>query len=167
MIQKYKQTTFETCLSCCLLQAVSQEKITKKNELACINHAMNYSRNDFVIGHLDFIVKKFNVRIERIVDNKHFYSYIKKIKTQVQKIDLRLIDRFIKKKPILYIDSIVLFHVYHYPHFITMLEKEGSKYKIFDVWDGEIKTIDAKIIAQGISSLRNKIKLCPQMLIVE
>ena len=58
----YKQTTYETCLACCLLNA-STKKVNKKLELECINHSMNYSKDDFVSGHTDFVEKKFNVSI--------------------------------------------------------------------------------------------------------
>ncbi len=82
---------------CCLLQAgsrINKLKIIQETERACINHALRFSRDDFVIGHLDFIVKKFNVNVQRIVDNIYFYKYIKKIKaspkirTEVKKINL-------------------------------------------------------------------------------
>lgn len=73
MIQKYKQTTYETCLACCLLQHVDRVKplkITQKLELDCFLHSLKFSREDFVIGHLDFIAKKFDVKIRRLVDNR-------------------------------------------------------------------------------------------------
>lgn len=176
MIQKYTQSTYETCLACCLLQAVDKikpVKISQKLELDCINHSLKFSKADFVIGHLDFISKMFNVNITRIVDNKPFYNYVKKIKsspkirTKVRKIDLNLVNQLLDKKPILYIDAYYLFKVYHYPHFITVLDKIGDKYKIFDTWDGKEKLIESKILAKSISSLRNHIKLCPQMIIIE
>lgn len=175
MIQPYTQTTYETCLACCLFQAVDRIKpirITDKLELDCINHSMKFSKDDFVIGHLDFIAKKFNFSIERIVNNKPFYNYIQKIKssskikTRVEKINLSFIDKVLDKQPILYIDSYYLFKVTHYPHFITVLDKIGTKYKIFDTWDGKEKLISGKILSQAISSLRNHLRFCPQVLIV-
>lgn len=176
MIQQYTQTTYETCLACCLLQAVDRVKPIKlihTIELACINHSMSFSKDDFVIGHLDFITKKFNVGVERIVDNKLFYDYVKKIKsspkiiTRVQKIDLSLLNQLLDKKPILYIDSYYLFKVTHYPHFVTVLERVGTKYKIFDTWDGKEKLIEGRILSKAISSLRNHLRFCPQVLIIE
>ena len=89
-----------------------------------------------------------------------------KIKTEVRKIDLNLVNQLLDKKPILYIDAYYLFKVYHYPHFITVLDKIGNKYNIFDTWDGREKLIDGKVLAKLIFSLRNHIKLCPQVLII-
>ena len=51
MIQKYTQTTYETCLACSLLQAVDKiksVKITQKKELELINYSMKHSKDDFV-----------------------------------------------------------------------------------------------------------------------
>lgn len=85
----------------------------------------------------------------------------------VLKIDLNLVNQFLDKKPILYIDAYYLFKVYHYSHFITVLDKVFNKYKIFDTWDGKEKLIESKTLSKSISSLRNHIKLCPQMIIIE
>ncbi len=81
---KRAQSTYEGCLACCILQAVKRIKnikISKKFELNCLIHSLKFSKHDFVIGHLDFIAKNFNVKIRRIVDNKKFYYYVKKIKS--------------------------------------------------------------------------------------
>ena len=176
MIQKYTQTTYETCLACCLLQLVNNVKpikITKKLELDCIVHSLKFSKNDFVIGHLDFIVKKFKVNILRIVDNIYFYNYIKKIKhskninTIVQTIDLNLINNLLKKNyPIIYIDAYYLFKIHHYPHFVTVLKKNKNNYKIFDTWDGKIKLINRITFLESIISLRNRLRFTPQILTI-
>ncbi len=177
MIQKYTQSTYETCLACCLLQAVDKiipTKITQKIELEVINHSFRFSKDDFVIGHLDYIAKKFNTNIFRIVDNRPFLNHITKIKTsvkiknKVRKINLKLIDSVLEEnQPIVYIDAYFLFGVYHAPHFITVLEKKNSQYKIFDTWDGKVKMIDSKTLSKAISSLRNHLKFCPQLIIIE
>ena len=176
MIQKITQSTYETCLACCLLQAVDRikpVKISRKLELDCIIHSMKFSKADFVIGHLDFIAKKFNVNIKRIVDSEQFYGHVnkikssKKIKTEVHKIDLNLLDSLLPKSPILYIDSYYLHKYCHYPHFVTVLEYSSSKYTIFDTWDGKEKPIESRVLSRSISSLRNHIKLCPQIITIK
>ncbi len=170
MFQKYTQTTYETCLACCLLQAVGN--ISRKLEMDCINHSMRFSKEDFVIGHLDFIARKFRVDISRIVDNMQFYDYVKKtrtssrIRTHAAKIDTKLVRKLLEKKPIIYIDSYYLFRRYHYPHFVTVLAASGSRYRIFDTWEGKERLIEGRALAKSISSLRNHIKLCPQIMLV-
>src|SRR3989344_4863257 len=164
MIQKYTQTTYETCLAVCLLQAVNRIKgikLTQRLELNCLIHSLKFSKDDFVIGHLDFISKKFNVNIERIFDNQYFFSYLKKLKSVpntkmfVNKICLSLLNNILKKQPILLVDSFYFNKVYHYPHWITILNKIGTRYKIYDTWGGKEKTIEGKVLAKAIYSLRN------------
>ncbi|RMD67494.1 hypothetical protein D6817_01470 [Candidatus Pacearchaeota archaeon] len=175
MLQKYTQTTYESCLACCLLQAVARVKplkISKKLELACLLHSLKFSKHDFVIGHVDFIVKKFNVRVTRIVGSKRLFDHLKRkrsrnLSTKRKRIDLSLINKFLDKQPIVEMDVYHLYRTYHYPHFITILGKTGNKYKIFDTWDGKEKFVRSKTLANSISSLKNRLKLSPQMIIVE
>ncbi len=176
MVKRYTQTTYETCLACSLLQAVNKTNpitIDQKTELEVINHSLRFSKDDFVSGHLDFIVKRFNVKIRRIVDNKLFLNYINKVKTsdkiknEVAKVNLNLIDDLLKEvQPIVYIDAYLLFGVYHAPHFITILEKVNDKYKIFDTWDGIEKLIEAETLSKAISSLRDYLKFAPQVIVI-
>ena len=173
MKNNYEQTTYETCLACCLLQFIDSVKLNQDLELECINYSMKFSKEDFVIGHLNFITEKFGIEIERIVDNKLFFDYIMKIKTselihtEVKKINLDLIDNLLQKSSvILYIDAYYFYKIVHYPHFITVLNKEGKNYKLLDNWDGKEKIIDEEILSQSIISLRNHLKFCPQIIIL-
>jgi hypothetical protein len=180
MKKYYTQTTYETCLACCLLFLVSKIKkikINPKIELACIIHSLKFSKDDFGIGHFDFILKKFNVHITRIIDNKSYFYKLKRkykisnLKTENKKINLVLLDKYLEKCPILYLDAYYLFQAIHYPHFVVVLEKEKNgeelKYKIYDPWDGREKFISSKILSKAISSLRNHFKMIPEIILVE
>lgn len=174
MIQRYTQTTYETCLAVSLLQAVGNHlKIEPKLELDCLIYSLHFSKDDFVSGHLDFIAKRFPVSILRIVDNPTFYRFLKEIQTDVKvknecnKITLELLDSLLQKSSvILYLDAYILFKVHHYPHFVTVLRKQGKSYLIFDPWQGKAKRISTKKLLDGISSLRNHLKFTPQIIIV-
>ncbi len=170
MIQKYEQTTFETCLAVDLLNLIGVE-ISQKLEREFINYALDFSKDNFTVGHLDFIAKKFNVWLNFYVDNKPFFNFIKEFKfsnkiTLIQeKIDLKLISKLIKISPIIvYVDSYYLWKVSHYPHFIIVTKKSKNGYKIFDPWDGKTKNINSNILSKSISSLRNRLKFCPQVI---
>lgn len=78
-IQNYAQSTFETCLAVDLLQ-LTGKKISKKEELNTINYALNFSKDNFTIGHLDFIAKNYNLGLDFYVDNKWFLDFINKFK---------------------------------------------------------------------------------------
>jgi hypothetical protein len=172
MIYSYTQATYEGCLASCLLQAANQ-KPTKALEISTLEHSLNYSKDDFTAGHLDFVIKNFGVKVTRIVHYKLFLKYLQSIihpKTELkqEKIDLKTIDKYLSKSPIiLYIDSFPLFKVVHCPHFITLIEKIGSNYKIFDNWDGKTKTISQETLLESVNLLKNHLKFCPQIIIVQ
>lgn len=92
---------------------------------------MKYSKYDFIIGHLEFIYKKSGIKFKRIVDNKLFFNYLKKhefvnkFKTEIKRIDLKMIDKFLLKSSlVLYIDSFPFYKIYHIPHFIVVISKK-------------------------------------------
>lgn len=170
MIQKYKQTTFETCLAVNLLNLVGEE-VSQKLERDVFNYALDFSKDNFTIGHLDFIAKKFNVGLNFYIDNNLFFNFIKKFKFSdkinliQEKISLKLINKLIKISPVIvYVDSYYFWKISHYPHFIIIIEQSKNSYKIFDSWDGKIKYIDFKILSKAIISLRNLLKFCPQLI---
>src|SRR3989344_6854835 len=175
-IKPYKQTTYETCLSCCLLQAVDRIKpiqITRRLELKCIIYSLKHRYSmEYIIGNMEFVANKFNARLTQFVESKYYFDYLqtltksKNIETKLHKIDLKFIDEMIEYFPIINVDDYHLYYDYHYPHFLTILEKRNNKYRVFDVWDGKEKYLDSKTLSKAISSLRNHLKLSPQMIIV-
>lgn len=169
-IQNYTQTTFETCLSVDLLQ-FTEEKISKEVELKTVNYAMNFSKNNFTIGHLDFIAKNFSLGLDFYVDNNWFLNFINKfkfsdrIKVFHKKIDLNFINSQVNISPIIvYVDSFALWKITHAPHFIIVIEQTREGYKIYDPWDGNIREISSKTLSKGIINLRNLLKYCPQII---
>ena len=170
MIQKYEQSTFETCLAVSLLNLVGI-KISKNKEREVIDYALDFSKYDFTVGHLDFVAKKFNAKFDFYVDNVKFFNFIKKINFSnkinliCQKINLKFIDKLIKNSPVvIYLDSYYFYKISHYPHFIIVMKKLKNGYKIFDPWDGKIKDINSAVLSKGIISLRNLLKFCPQLI---
>lgn len=176
MLQKYRQTTYETCLAVSLLQAVGIVKpvrITRKLELECILHSMKFSRLDFAAGHIDFVSRRFGVRVLRIVDREKGADYLKGLKvpnarTEVKRITLGLVDRLVKKSPaILYTDSYALFGHVHLPHFVTVVGKKNGKYRVFDPWFGRYMLLDGKTLSRAVSLLRSHIRLVPQIIVIK
>ncbi|MBS3158119.1 hypothetical protein J4206_02435 [Candidatus Woesearchaeota archaeon] len=169
-IQNYAQATFETCLAVDLLQ-LTEEKISKDAELRTISYAMNFSKDNFTIGHLDFIAKNYDLELDFYVDNCRFLNLINKFKFSNKinvihkKIGLNLINNLIKISPvILYVDSFALWKITHAPHFIIVIQWTKDGYKIYDPWDGRIRTISSDTLSKGIINLRNLLKYCPQLI---
>lgn len=169
-IQNYAQATFETCLAVDLLQ-LTEKKISKEAELKTINYALNFSKDNFTIGHLDFIAKNYGLKLDFYVDNIWFFKYISKFKFSDKinvihkKIGLSLINNQLKISPVIvYVDSFALWKITHAPHFIIVIQQTKEGYKIYDPWDGKIKTISSGTLSKGIINLRNLLKYCPQLI---
>ena len=138
-----------------------------------MNYALKFSKLNWVAGHLDFVAKKFNVKLQWCVDNKRFYSLAKKlplsknVSLKQNKITLRLINEKLRFAPVIvYVDDWILRRTVHYPHFTIILGEKNAKCKIFDPWDGKEKLVEAKLLTKGITSLRNHLKFCPQVIVL-
>ncbi len=170
MIQPYQQTTYETCLACCLLQAARKE-VTRNEERAILNHSLDFSRDFFVLGHLDYFIKKYDAKFDLIADNQRFVQWLGQVSANIslkcEKITLGLIDEHLSSFPILLIDDYYLYYEVHYPHWITVLRKRDDSYEIFDVWDGKEKIISAKLLEEAIRSLREHLNFCPQLILLQ
>lgn len=136
-------------------------------------HAMKFSKQDFVSGHLDYVVTHFGVHVIRVIDvdlGGRRYSKTRRqdgVRIEQSRIDLAMLERLVSvAEPILYVDAFVLFGVHHYPHFITVLRKTSTGFRIFDPWDGGEKELRSEIIVRGIVLLRKHLCFIPQILIV-
>ena len=179
-IQRYKQKIPEGCLArslLILLEKSNNIKINDKLELDLFNFALHFSRENFIMGHLEKFSKKFNQKVKWIVDTQVYYDFTKKLKLskkinlEKQKINLETIDKLLPKPLIVYIDQFYLwnkkqnlYYKYHYPHFIVILKKQKKGYIILDPNDGEEKLISSKLLSQSVSELRNKLWFSPQII---
>ena len=167
----FKQKHPETCLAKCLmilLEKSRNQKISDKYELELLIYSLKYERENIARGHLEKVVKDFNVRINWYADSKIFFNFVKKMKLPKhvslinEKINLRMIDRILEKPIILYIDRFCiwkkewgLYYKYHYPHFIIVNKRIGDFYEIIDPDDGKIKKVEPNKLSKAIISLRN------------
>ena len=132
---------------------------------------MNFSKDNFTIGHLDFIAKNYDLGLDFYVDNNWLLNFINKFKFSNKinvfhkKIDLNLIDNKIKISPVIvYGDSFALWEITHAPHFIFVIKKIKEGYEIYDPWDGKVRIINPEILLKGIVNLRDLLKYCPQLI---
>jgi len=176
----YKQKHPETCLAKCLmilLEDVQKQKILDEYELELLIFSLKYERENIARGHLEKVVRDFNVDIKWTVDSKIFFDFVRKmnipqkIKLFHQKINLKLIDQMLEKPIILYVDRFHLwkkeeglYYKYHYPHFIIVNRRVGDFYEIIDPDDGKVKRIEFKKLSKAIISLRNHLWISPQII---
>lgn len=164
----YIQSTYETCLASCLL-ILDNKHVEKNLELEILKHSLDYSKFDFVSGHLDFFKDK--VSFERIVDNKIFLKHLESVNVEyknvkVKKVNTKLIDFLLQNygKVIVYLDSYILYQDVHYPHFILINGRSDKYYEVIDPWNGEKKLISKNVIKEGINMLNNHLLFCPQLI---
>ena len=166
----YQQTTYESCLACSLLIAAGKRP-TKGVELKILNHSLRFSKESFVVGHMDYISRKYKIKFVLYLENAALLKLWKKIKFDKRilmkraKVNEKFLSKLLKQGHVVcYIDNFVLHGVVHYPHYVVVMKKFDNKYKIYDPWDGKIKTIDERILLKGISMLRNHLLFSPQLI---
>jgi len=170
-MNNYIQTTYETCLAISLLN-ILKIHIDKTKEKEVIIFSLDFSKDSFTLGHLEYFCKYYDSKFNLYIDNDIYKNFLWNIKFSQninlvnKKINLTFIDKFIQenKSIVIYFDSYYLYKIVHYPHFITILGKEWEKYKIYDSWDWKVKFLDSSILWKWINSLRKILKFCPQLI---
>ncbi|HLC66258.1 MAG TPA: hypothetical protein VJK52_01320 [Candidatus Nanoarchaeia archaeon] len=170
-VQPYAQTTAESCLAVAALQLVHLRKglrITRKLELECLLSGLSATRDDWVIGHLRFLGKRFNVRWNRMVEIPTYAKWLKRfdgkaVRTIAAPINSSTITKHLAGGPIaVLLDDYPLFKIVHYPHWVVVLEHRGKKFKIFEPWEGKVRWISAALLDRGIQLLRRHLRWSPQ-----
>jgi hypothetical protein len=168
------QKTCETCLANCLLFLLN-EKPSLENELKVLNEALKLSKwnllRNFTIGHLNFLSETKSVEFDFYLENKLEYNLLRRLKKWdginliYTKIDQKLIKKLLFNKPLIAnLDSWCIWGRRHYPHYVTILRKKHKRFEIYDPWDGKIKFLQPENLSNGISSLRNLIKITPEII---
>ena len=170
VVREFKQSTCETCLPVCLLFLLSRLGIRVKpeEELRILIEGLQFTRIDYAIGQLAYVVRKYGIRVDAYVEFKGFFKELKKLPLPEQlqlfnkKINLRLLKELMKSGPIIaYVDQFYLGHLYHYPHFVVLLALTEFA-EIFDPWEGKKRKIPKKRFMEGIRALRSKWKISPK-----
>jgi hypothetical protein len=161
-----EQTTYETCLACCLL-TLTTAHYTAAEEHACLHHSLQASKLDFVGGHISYFPHQETTT--RIVEWKQSWMLEGSWKTKTQRITQPVIDTLVKEGPfILYIDTYCLAKYVHAPHFIIVLAKSSQwTYTILDPWDGKEKVVLAENLLYGVALLRDHLRFTPQIIQVK
>jgi hypothetical protein len=180
MKMDYKQKHFETCLAKCLMVLAELEKgirLPDKYELELLFFALEYDRENFIIGHLAKACKDFGLKLDWIADSKILFDFAKKRKVPKEvslsfhKIDLKFIDSMLGKPVIVFLDQFQLwqksrgrYYKCHWPHFVIVKRKIRGSYEIIDPSTGKKRKISKKLLSKAISSLRNHLWLSPQII---
>ncbi len=165
-ITPQKQHFSHSCLVSCLLM-LRKEPFSKEDEKDILIKGMERSYPFYVTGIPQEFSKKFNIKLNIIVDNAFFTNELKKsfnnnITVQHNKITLNLIKELLKHQPIIcHIDDNYIGDYSHASHFI-ILEKATEEYiQIIDPLTGKRSNLSNKKLEASIKSLKDHIKMCP------
>ena len=173
---KYKQSTMLTCGPACLMMLMNNlnKNIipSRKLELKILNHMIEIPiREAFEFGLVSFVSQKFKVTI--YIESKKFYFEIKQLQSEgygseakvfYGKINKKLIDKLIAKKPIaINLDCYVIDKQIHFPHWIV-LYRENFQLKCIDPYFGKELFISMNRVSQGLHFMRNYLKMNPKII---
>lgn len=163
-----KQSTYETCLACCLLMMTGG---IRKDEIEIWKRGWRFN---YLIGQLNYVVRKYDREFEVYVENKYYFNQLQKqkgrgIKLVNKKIDTKLLNRLLEiDKVIVYLDSYYPYNAryVHAPHFVIAARKIKGDIEVADPFDGKLKKISISTIKKGINSLRNYLKYSPVLITI-
>lgn len=148
--------------------------VTAHEELACFQHALRTTKYDFVLGHLAYVVSTYPIDIARYIHDQHSIG-TSVVRTQPPAVDLivrppsvTMLRSLLEHGFVVcYLDAFVLYHSYHYPHFVIIRNYRAGMWTVIDPWDGRKKRLTSWTLSQGIHLLRKHIGLCPQVLVLK
>ena len=134
-------------------------------------HALQFSKWDFVAGHLDYLARAHHKGTVCYVEHLSRCRTQRRL-TESDLIDIKgrqitigFIDTLLKANPvILYTDAFAYHKFHHYPHFIVVLRKQDAAYSIFDPWDGKSKLLSRQMLEESISLLRDHLLFSPLLI---
>lgn len=170
MIKPLKQSTYETCLTCCLLMLAGK---SRKDEIEIWKHGWKFN---YLIGQINFVSSKYNKKVTAYIENKYYFNELKNqggknVRLINSKINLKLINKLLEEGSVgVYCDAYYPFAAHsgyvHAPHFIVCLSRDGDFMELADPWDGQIKKWPVKEINKAIISLRNHLKYSPVLITI-
>ena len=161
-----KQSTYETCLPCCLLMVTGKKR---KDEIEIWKHGWKFN---YLIGQLNYVANKYKKEIIAYVENRYYFSQLQKQKSNAvklinEKINPKLLSKLLEDgNVIVYLDCYYLQKILHAPHFVVALNQDNDFIKIVDPADGRLKKISRVTIKKGIGSLRNHLKYSPVLITI-
>ena len=161
-----KQSTYETCLACCLLMMMGR---TGRDEIEIWKRGWRFN---YLIGQLNYVSGKYGREFKVYVENRYYFNQLQKqrgsgVTLVNKKIDAGLLSKLLEAgKVIVYLDNYYLQKILHAPHFVTALGQGKAFIETADSSDGKLKKIPRAIIMKGINSLRNHLKYSPVLITI-
>lgn len=161
-----KQSTYESCLPCCLLMVTGNDN---KDEIEVWKHGWQFN---YLIGQLNYVSGLYNKKIEAYIENEYYFDELQFQKSENvslinKQIDLDLVHDLLKSgEVIVYLDCYYLQGILHAPHFVVTTRQTREGFEIADPADGKLKIISIKTMQDAVESLRDHLKYSPVLVTV-
>lgn len=166
----YRQTTYETCLACCLLMLI-RENYSRAKEISIWENGwgvLDFGRRfNFMIAQVSYVAKNYRKGFKIYIEEKNYYrELVKKKPYRIEifnvKIDINLISKLIKENIlIVYVDNFYLRKRNHSPHFILVIKQNKKSFLIGDPLRGRKIYVSKKVLIRAIRSLKNHLAFSP------
>lgn len=174
MIEEKEQKTCESCLPVSLIVLMREKgmNIGDEEEMNILVEGLKKVKSDYTIGQLIYFCERFpKIKVNLYIDFEIYYKTLLEFDypENMELINEKINRNFLKKKVekgsvIVYVDKYYTNDVYHAPHFVVLESMDEEKAVIMDPWDGKRKTYSSDKFFRAISSLRNKLKICPKVI---
>ncbi|MEO5950358.1 MAG: hypothetical protein ABIQ04_02830 [Candidatus Saccharimonadales bacterium] len=162
----YKQQSNQGCLIVDLMYLFG-EKPTRETEEELLSQGLFNFRENFTLGCLMAFLNHFpNKRAKIYFDNKYYLDILKakidhpRLEMVLGRNDQILLDK-LSEPYIVYVDNHITDGYTHLPHFMMVTSSAEKMFSVFDPWDGKTIQISKQKLVNGISLLRDHIKICP------
>ncbi len=124
-----------------------------------IGHALRFTRQSFVAGHLDWVGIVTGTPLRLIVSQPKERARICRKRPalthiQCQPVTLILVERLLKAGSVIaLIDAYALWKTIHYPHYIIISAHGSFGFKVFDPWNGARKWVESKDLMDAIAAV--------------
>jgi dimeric dUTPase (all-alpha-NTP-PPase superfamily) len=164
-IEIYKQTTCESCLSCCLLMLLNNP-ISQNDEINLFIEGIKRYPFSYSLGICEEFADKYDKDIIIYVHNKYYSKYLNTLKNEnnVHIVQMYINKSFINKQEypfVIYLDNNILEEYIHSPHFVIVESFDKTDYIIIDPWKGMRIKINKETLYKGVLLLKEHLKFCP------
>lgn len=176
-IKPYQQSLTHSCLVASFLMILEAEKnktFTKEKEQQLALKGSQRTYPFYVVGITSEIAKEYKTGIHVFADNKFFTNVLKNafkdknIVVNHEKVTTSLVRKLLVKNHLVcHIDTHGLGDYSHSSHFIVIEKAKGKFFTIIDPWNGKRKNISEKTLENAIFELKNNVKMCPLLFLID
>lgn len=171
-----KQKTNQGCLAINMISLLKElgEKVDFSEEQEILNAAQVKHREDFWMGHLIVMAKRFPERKFRVyVSDKEYADFINEgtpenVLVEAYKMSSAFFDGLLERGPVItYICAVLSGEGYFNPHVVITKRKTDAGYEVYDPWVGEVDLREPYLFFAEIALLEHGMHWAGKFLTIE